>query len=176
MTFRSIVTDISGGRVGIIKGTPTVWTDANVKALPTTPLTFVAAQGANTWARLVGLTLNADFSAGAYTNVNAAAYMFAEYAGGSPEIAGYYIPNDSGVSLTKLTTFLGANDYVLHMGPYVETYETSGWGAIPTIHARANIVNVGIRLTINNGGSGNLTGGNAANTLTATPYYLVESI
>jgi hypothetical protein len=176
MSFRGLFTDFANGGQYVRKGAAVVLTDANVKALPTTPITLLAAQGANTWARLVGLTLDADFAAGAYTNVDTDGFMWAYYDGASDEIASEYVPNSVSLSLNKLTALTSAGSWVAHLRPYGEAYETDTWGTVGTIHTRANVVNVAIKLTVDNDGSGAFTGGNAANTLTVTPYFVIESV
>jgi hypothetical protein len=165
---------------GLIKKSTATLTDAQIKALPTTPITTLAAPGASLVNLPLWWTLKADFSAGAYTNINAAAYAAIEWAG-IPTQASGYIANDAGSDpvLAGMTTFFGsATDWYHVLRPYQFQTEPSAdeWGHFTSFLAIGNIDNEVLRLTINNGGGGNLTGGNAANTLTVTTYYTIEAV
>ncbi len=165
----------TGGNIQ--KATVTL-TDAQVKALPTTPITLVAAQGSGFQIIPIMSVLRAKFSAGAYTNINAAALMGTEYAGGQDQSG--YLANVAGATpvLTKVTTLLGANNSTVVLQPYVQNVEpiADEWGVFPSIQSTGNLDNVALRVYVDNGGSGNFTGGNAANTLPITTYYTVEPV
>jgi hypothetical protein len=116
-----------------------------------------------------------DASAGAYTNVDTGAYLYVESSGNN--LMSNYLANDAGLSLTYLTDFLGATPSVAMLSVFEDTQAPAdGWGNLASAVPRANMTNASLRIEINNGGSGNLTGGNAANTLAVTVVYLDLSI
>ena len=83
--------------------------------------------------------------------------------------------------LARLTTFLGATDKLVMLNPYSEAVQASGVGVNGYIQpvvssALADYEAEAIQISIDNNGSGVLTGGNAANTLRCTVYYSLEQI
>jgi ABC-type uncharacterized transport system substrate-binding protein len=84
--------------------------------------------------------------------------------------------------VTKLTDLFGANGRVVDMVvPAIDaiTAATAGeanWTQ-PIITSDTTSVNAGaLTVSIDNNGSGALTGGNAANTMTVVVYYALESV
>jgi hypothetical protein len=145
-------------------------TDAQVKALPTTAITVVAAPGAGRVVTPIRYLLITDFSAAAYTNLSDGGYIYIGYDGieSSGRNTSAYIADSAADSLTKLTGLMAAADSVYALEPYQETLE--GWGLIGYGGTQANLVNKPLQMRASN--SGNYTGGNAANVLKVITHYL----
>jgi hypothetical protein len=162
----------------------TVLTNAQVKALPTTPITLVAAPAAGLRVKLLGATLRTAFTAGAYTNVNTT-FATLGLQDPSADWLSVQIVNDSSLAtdLTDVTTVLGASALVVDLPvPYVQAIQdvaTTGhteWINPLIGMATANVNGTALVLAMDNNGSGALTGGNAANTMTVIVYYALESV
>ncbi len=167
----------SGHLAAIYQATVTL-TDAQIKALPTTPITVVSAPGANKVIQPIFANLFAKTTSGAYTNINAAANLTLAM----PSLfAMSYIPNDAAMttigSHTRLTDILGgANNRRAELMPFFETEAVDSWGPVGTIGASTGGVNEALQVLIDNGGSGALTGGNAANSLTVVVLYSIVDV
>ena len=168
---------IASSPSAILAGATVVLTDAQIKALPTTPITLVSAQGANTRIVPVCVDLVADFTAGGYTNINADGVLFCVLENSQTGFCNG-IANDSSIPLTFMTTFLTttAKKQRAYLLPFQVTEPVANWGLLASIdQITASSYNVPFVLTGSNAGSGNWTGGNAANSLTVTAYYAVAS-
>lgn len=150
-------------------------TNAQILALPNTPITIVSAPGAGFRIKLLSGTFQSDFTAGAYTGVDTsyAALVFAN--------TGAYVStavvNDDSVSpvLTRLTDFMGATVSIQDVIAFQES--PSGW-VLPTSPASAltaNYENKALQVRLDNN-SVNLGGGNAANVLRCRVWYVIESL
>lgn len=161
--------------LGAVHTVTVTLTNAQILALPSTPITIVAAQGANTTVTLVSATVVSDFAAAVYTNISATGYAFLAYSGTeSPGLASSYIPNDAGNSLTAYGDLFGSTTRkILQLVPYQNT--VADWGLTPVCVTRATRTNTPIAFAAAQAGS-NFTGGNAANTLAITAYYTVEAV
>jgi hypothetical protein len=154
-----------------LRRTPAVTiTDAQVKALPTTPITLLADPGAGLIAVPVMVALFSKIIT-PYTNVNADGYLWAEWSNGD-DWSGY-LANISAESKTYLSSLLTVNSRAMLREWQDSVDETLGWG--PLVAVVPIDVTLGLRLTADNAGSGNFTGGNATNRLTAITYYLLEA-
>jgi hypothetical protein len=152
--------------------------NADVLALPTTPFPLVAAQGAGTRIIPVCVVLESTFAAGAYTNVKTDGSLWAGVPTGFGEYSTNFIVNDSNVSdtHTDLTTFLSAQNSLVMLVPFANADVTDGWGNLAAVDAVTSASqNVIFHLATDNGGLGNYTGGNAANTLKVTTFYVVAA-
>ena len=168
--------------INMLSTAVTILTDAQIKALPTTPITLKTAPAAGFQNRFLGATLAIDASAGAYTNVNTtSAVLEIETAAGARLALGPVNDSTLTTPLARLTTFLGATDKIAMLNPYAEAIQSGGSGSFgylqPSISdATADYEAELIRITVNNNGSGAFTGGNAANTLRVTLYTSLEQI
>jgi hypothetical protein len=184
--FRSLVTDLLGGAVPLQKATVTL-TNAQIKALPTTPITLIAAPGSGYIIKLLAATVVVNTTAGAYTNIDTtycAVPQFSHVSGGLWLATPAAINDDSlTTDMTYATTVLGSTaKRVLHCVVPVQVAadqgSTSGAEGIVfsnVTNAASDFENLPVLLDAYNG-SGDFTGGNAANTMRVTAYYTVEAI
>jgi hypothetical protein len=166
----------TGHLAAIYQATVTL-TDAQIKALPTTPITVVPAAGAATIMSPIGGMWTANFTAGAYTNIKAAAVIAIKCADGARASA--FLPNDitiTGATADLATQLLGhAGRTFINLAPYFEADLSGSWGVLPSYNVGSGI-NSALQVEIDNSGSGNLTGGNSANLLRITLFYAVVPI
>ncbi len=170
--------DITVSPAGILVLRHTVVaTDAQIKASPTTPIDIVPAPGANLLIRpwFTFALLNA--SAGAYTNLDPTVYGFLQY--GNGDAVSNYLADDPTLVPAR-TYFSGAFGVATKwwwlLQPYVDTVETIQWGNLAIIRGPIGEANTPLQWTVINGGLGDFTGGNAANSLTFITDYTVEAV
>ena len=156
----------AAGGAGLLLSATVTLTDAQIKALPTTPIQILASPGAGKIAWLL-FSIASSTLVASYTNVHAAGVM--NFSVGA-DIA--YIPNDAGESLTRLSDLLASSKTQIAF-PYLEI--SPNWGPIQTLPDQSS-ADEAIFVEIDNGGSGNLTGGNAANTLKTMVFYVVVTL
>ena len=123
-------------------------TDAQIKALPTTPIVVLANPGGKVYQPLY-VQIFADFTAGAYTNVNAGVFTTVYSMGRDQDTAqrsGDFFTDNGGVSY-----------FFMPLEPTPASWDYQD--ADP------------ITLEISNAANGNFTGGNAANTMKVIVTY-----
>lgn len=168
---------------GLMQRTIVTLTDAQIKALPGTPITLVAAQGSGYRIKVHSATATLTSTAGAYTGIDAA-YASVELTLGGKWI-GLPLINDNSLTtpLAQVSNFLGtahAKVWDIQL-PYLDAVEGGGAAGggqylkylgnsgMPTV---AQIDNQPLKLSAENGAS--FTGGNAANTLKVSVYWSPE--
>ncbi len=162
----------------IVRRATVTLTDAQVKALPTTPFSLVAAPGSGLLLVPHQIILMVNTNAAIYTNINAASSIWAGL--GSAAMLSSLIANDAGVSVADVTAFIGTAGKWATMlrWPFEDNRgDANGWGPMAYIYdySAAN-TNTALTLQMDNAGSGNLTGGNAANGLRAIVLYSIETV
>lgn len=161
------VTDEGGGVVGVafnVMKATVVLTDAQIKALPTTKVEIVPAPGVGKNIVPVMSYSILDAIAGVYTNIDGSAHYTQSF-------------TDAGVLhstafVVHSANFLGDNDAnrpKITLLPYAPSDPDASY-------EYGYSENKAISASVFNAAAGNLTGGNAANTLTVTVIYGVMDI
>lgn len=136
----------------IVFGVTKILTDAQIKALPTTPVQILAPQGANKIAWVIGAFVNFK-PVSPYSNFDFSVSLKV----GPPS------PADIWQNCSNADLILGSSvAFDKQMGTNV------GQGS-----ANSDVVNKATEIRADNGGSGNFTGGNAGNSLAVTILYTV---
>jgi len=159
-------------------------TDAQIKALPTTPFTLIPAPPSGLRIKVLGASLRSSFAAGAYTNINATlAEAAIYYLGDFTQWAAVGLVDDATYvahGAHRFSNVFGvAGARIVDLGPYVDTPSDGLAGdlwTLPNVQILASTNGTALAFAINNNGSGNLIDGNVANSMTVTVYYVQESV
>jgi hypothetical protein len=154
----------SGGSSTVLSATITL-TDAQIKALPTTPIEIVAAPGTNKMISVLMAVANWSVSAGAYTNQDGDTRFYLQYEGGA----------GSATVMSKTPTATDNRTYNLIGGALIDSAAPWAGNVESDGINTSQISNKKVEAFLDNGG-GDLTGGNAANTLKVTVYYVVVDL
>jgi len=174
---------VAMGGATLLKSVTTL-TNAQIKALPSATVQLTVAPASGYKLRIFNATVVKRGTAGAYTNVNAAAIFSIEYGNYNWAVNPIYNDATQTAFTTRLTDFLGvADDGVHHLAEFAQagngTVGNSGgaqWNQAGGYDYPSSFDGQAAVVRMDNAGSGNLTGGNAANTMTITLYYVVEAI
>ena len=150
-------------------------TNAQIKALPNTAVTMLADDASKLFIP-VFVVFQADTTGGAYTNVDADFATLNVWYTGNYDTPLWAVDNNSSSTpvqsaMTALLTAGGKLDAIITQN---QPGYTSGGGSISLTSylLDGGIEGLGLEVAINNNIAGNLTGGNAANTLKVTLYYV----
>ena len=145
-----------------VRSKTVILTDAQIKALPTTAIELVAAPGASKFIFLQSALI--------VSNCQAGTYISGDFAGGS---LGFSVVNSVSFSLLE-----GDLESLLTDTSQLGTVWFQGNHATAKVaapKAMGDTVNQPLTLVAGNG-SGNYTGGNAANTLKVTVLYVIMDV
>lgn len=140
-----------------VRRSVTVIADANIKALPTTTIVVVPAQGADRVIIPLFATLSLDWVAD-YTNINIGSSLSIVY----PDYGAALQGLEGG---TPAALFAGGEDALAIFSL------TEAQAAI-----RSAFANIPLELELDNAAAGDLTGGDAGNVLTVTVYYITVQL
>lgn len=155
----------------VLKATVSL-TNTQIKALPSGAVDIVAAQGSGTRIFFVSGQIRTVFAAGAYTNVNVDAW------GGfkiDTQDQSTHLTDSTGPPLTQVTNVFTNtwNSYVTFT-PLQVLDLASYWGPVINLVGDVTLLdNKPLQFYIDNNGSGDFTGGNAANSMRIDVLYSV---
>lgn len=165
-SLKSMFTNL--GSTSLLQSATVILTDAEIKTLPTTPVTIVAAQGADKSVNIISAVIQLDNQAGAYTaDANSSLQLFSGNIAITSPMKAANALNNTGL----YTSFFQI--------PNLE-FATSGafsgatFNLLQTQEAQFN--NQDIYIADFLVGVVDYTGGNAANTLKVTVYYTVVDL
>jgi hypothetical protein len=159
-----------GGGSGLLLKATVTLTDAQIKALPTTPVEIVAAPGAGKLIWPLSAVIVCDTSANGYTNTDNVVALFIEWWDGS------HLSNQWGVSHPNVLNLLTAFDKVVLHVPPADTPSAFGVELDGIYLSTSQLADFPLRLRLPNDPAGNFTGGDPANTLRCTVFYCVVDV
>jgi hypothetical protein len=176
---------LNGG--SMVVGFATALTDAQIKALPTTPVLVKAAPGAGFRLKVMGASIRVNSTAGVYTNVNTTSCTVVLTHTDATDTYLAIGPVNIGTLTTPITAatefFSAAASYTADfVAPGVFGHDSGAvsggqeWVVSPMNEGTVFTENLGVFLCIDNHSSGNLTGGNASNSGVLTIYVAYEAV
>ena len=138
-------------------------TDAQIKAMPSTPIQLVEAPGAGKRIQVVGATVTIDVQAGVYTNISNTTLEFANsVASGKLAFYADMIADDSAIWVGDMWP-LGLVQGAAALNAYSYT-------------DLSDVENVALAIHSPNELAGNLTGGHANNSMRVTVNYSIVDV
>lgn len=152
---------------GLLKTATVELTDAQIKALPTTPFQLVAAQGAGKAIIPISCITIPNFTAGVYTHDADSSWQLAVSGGGisigGPFMADTALSSNSNIYVSQIAC--------IEQGPGAGAF--TGVLVTGSIAVTSSYDNSALYIGDFYNGVNDYTGGNAANTLKITVYYVV---
>lgn len=157
-----------GGSSYLVKAEVTL-TDAQIKALPTTPIQIIAAQGSGKVIQLINAVLLSDVSGGDYSGIDGDCNIYLANKTDGEDQYSQIISESDGSVTNLLTETLNYSNQIK-----VQLLLTGSNTASPYFAPISRYDNEGMYLYAFNGDV--FGGGNAANTLKVTVYYVVVDL
>lgn len=151
---------------------------AQIKALPTTPITIVAAPASGYRIKVFGVSLRKDFTTG-FTTINGTyAALQIHYLGDASQWVVQGVVDDAAYTgANRLTGFFDSGDEFVDLSPYLDVPSDGGVGvlwALNNVQSVASADGVALAISVDNNGTGDFTVG--AGTLKVTVSYTVEAL
>jgi len=149
--------------------------DSDIKALPTAPFEILPAPGDGLAINVLQVFTDPNFTAAGYTNISGNNTYLTPVYGDDIEIFGY-LGNANGGNQQLTNNFL--NQINLRTRTIFQVLpNTNGFaGGGIAQNTRNGLNNQPVKLMFYNDSNGNLTGGNASNTLKVTVIYTITEI
>lgn len=148
-----------------------IFTDAQAKTLPTTPLSIIAAPGVNRIIVPQSALILSNLTS-IYTNIHINSVIYFKYTGTAQQV----LIVGSEAAAGSVTSVLAVPINAVAIFPNRIFFTGVSTLDIDAAINQLDVINKGIELVIDNQGSGNLTGGNAANSLNVILCYAVVTI
>lgn len=149
-------------------------TDAQIKALPTTPIELVPAPGAGKTIMMLGAFVRIDTSNNMYDNIDAGATFLITFAGENIGAAQGVLQNTTDTPVTDLLTSF--DNQTVMLAAYTTITTVNGFLITPQMVSVSDITNKALQLKVTNGALGAFTEGDAANTGTIKVVYTVVDL
>lgn len=150
---------------------------ADILTLPTVPVLLLPAPALGFWNKLIGATISTSFSAAGYNTINAVYAAVQIQTPTGDWLADAYV-NDSAVPMQDATNLLSGIDGVFPFNvPTIFPSASNGWQQyVATLITRTHVSGIATYLSIDNNGTGDLGGGDPANSMLVTLYYIIEKL